>query len=293
MRKDYLSNVLRFLPLVGLAIMTLLFLVYWKYFGIELQLPKMSSSLQWYYPVNPEFRFPFAMSSMVLVTFMLFMIGISINDIYLCGGKLKMKLYCYVLGLLSLFYFFYTNCLKGNLSFTHFPENCEGIMYMLDVSNVLLAIMLLSIAFSQSLLPLPYSKWDLDTQKGRVRMYNVQIYVASLILAVGLLEVFLLYQWWFGYREAQMVVLGAGLVYSGLMIILFMPPALLLHRSALVHQTVLPPRPNRRFIQSKSANHRSLPKDNELSLLSPVTGFGHYVAALLPALLGILPSLLG
>jgi len=96
------------------------------------------------------------------------------------------------------------------------------------------------------------------------------------------------------------VVLGSGILYSGVMIILFLPTAWLLHRSALHHMEVIArqrsARPSawrlRHTMASSTGHNEKKPEVVALSQLSPIAGMGHYVAAFLPVLLGLLPSLL-
>lgn len=286
------DGVLRFLPLLGLILMGWLFIVYTHFLGVA-PLPEAITSLAQAQSVmvaqTPRLFFPFAMSSLVLVVLMLIMIGAGLVSMHQCSCRMWLILIALIIAIIYLS--------SINLSFGSFPSIGGEINRLLDFSNRLLVVMLMVLALSLSLLPEKSLGKNVSQLKQRVRLFKVQIYLASLLMAVGLLEIFLLYYWQFGKNAAQMVVFGNGILYSGLMIVLFLPTAWLLHRSALQH------------IHSTSQAHRrykylrlsaSEPSDyvdkkpvrDEMTMLSPIAGLGHYVAVFLPVLLGLLPALI-
>jgi len=151
----------------------------------------------------------------------------------------------------------------------------NGFDQFMNFSNILMLFMLMMLAMALCMLSDPTLRENSLQQ--RVRMFKVLLYLSSLILATGLMEIFLLYAWWFGNRAANSVVLGSGILYSGLMIILFSPTAGLLHRLAVVAQ---------KHCEDSPDNRENMPA------LSPLVGIGQYVAIFLPAMLGAIPSLI-
>ncbi|RME39604.1 MAG: hypothetical protein D6794_03565 [Deltaproteobacteria bacterium] len=295
---------LRFMPLVGLAIMVGLFFVFSHWLGVRPVPDGMvwQARTGWIHP-TPDLYFPFAMSSLVLLTLMGLMIGVSMVIAFQSMGWRELSLLVWLLGAAG---GLLVRLGSESTAFGTFPRIESEINGLLTASNAILLLMLLALAFALSMLPQRGLADDARELRRRVRMFKVLIYLAALLLGVGLLEIFLLYDWRFGKAAAQIVALGNGILYSGLMIVLLLPTAWLLHESALQLVEGKPPELRsrasvRRFCRgvfqprhatASATGHAGKKAEIEFSQLSPIAGIGHYVAAFLPAILGLLPSIL-
>jgi len=280
---------MRFIPLLNLMVIGSLCLLWLKGLNVP-PLPKSTGYGVIHHAGHVILQLPFAMSSVMLQAFMLIMLCVSMVNVYRCGGvKWLLGLTVVLWSLICLF-----NAYENSEVLTTFPNMPLGIYALLNVSNLLVIIMLIVLAVSLSLLLDSRLRNDSGLLKSRVRMFKVQMYMACLLLLVGLLEIFLLYDWQFGTAAAKAVVLAAGIIYSGVMVTLFLPTAWLLHRSAeLMRELSQTRRCSRRFgrvIETSDINRRI---ETDMSRLSPIAGMGTYIATFLPALLGVLPSLVG
>lgn len=169
------------------------------------------------------------------------------------------------------------------------------VLEMTRIANLLAATAIVFIVGSVATLQLPRKDRALNGEGERIQAYTLSIYSTGVLLGFGIFEIFSLYSWAANTsttpKDASILALAktlplcAGIVFSLLMVLIYLPVALRQHswlKIQFAKATKIPPD----ISLDNWLNQQGLPG-------SPLNIFGSYMAMLLPFGTGMVTKLLG
>jgi len=175
------------------------------------------------------------------------------------------------------------------------PEKIPLVDLILRITNVTAASAIVALLFATYFISQGASRCSPAELSRRLRLFRHVLYSAAVLLGVGVYQIFRLYQWgallhgleaekaWL-LEFAYSIAMGGGIAFSWLLVLMFLPSALLLSDAL-------------ESVASDAARRTDGSLDREKWLIqhrletAPLRAVGSYVAVLLPALTGFVTNL--